>query len=739
MNNGNIANGNESLQSLTKDDNEVEKEVITPPPDLKHPPSIIPLKSLQENYEILEELGNGSFGSVTLVKFKANPCENNKDLHKKSLTMMDPKYNNQPERISSSRKQGLVAIKTMLTRLPTLNDYTRVREIKFILAIPASNFLIQVFDIFIDTERYHLNIVMEYMEQNLYQMMKRRNKRVFSIPSLKSILAQVLSGLRHIHNQNFFHRDLKPENILITPSTRYFDKKWLNEGNYPDNYVVKLADFGLARHVENKNPYTAYVSTRWYRSPEILLRSGYYSKPLDIWAFGCVAVEVTVFKPLFPGANEIDQIWKILEVLGTPHHIENVMPRNHIPQGGLWEVSKTYAEKLNLKFPFVTGSPLENIIPSSQLSDLLDVIKMCLRWDPNDRAPISKLCSMPFFRDTVADQLIYEKENKDENPHFLKSIAEQALLFAGIHSNNKFININRNIKLREDNEDDENAAFVCGNESNICASQSLSKNQLLRYNNDSKPYSSNSFNNKKLADKSRSQSSYNIINNVSSNSNKRQKLNIDSRLSLNEFLLRNCIVDYTSECHSFSKNQTFVHRKMTNSANAFDSTFIHGISNWEGVKQKDLKSEIQNELYGIMHPKSNDIRSKILDIMHEEIDNGYNYNGIKLHDIAREQASDNATDHCNIDNRREIEELAPSVNHLLDNMSLDEFSMEIDSYATHSAPFLNVPITNQYLTNGQRVAGYDNRADINLSEEANISPNIYSIESSYHVVGNVTF
>ncbi len=103
----------------------------------------------------------------------------------------------------------------MMTKLHTLQDYTRVREIKFILAIPANDHLIQIFEVFIDSENYQLHIVMECMEQNLYQMMKHRRRRVFSIPSLKSILSQILAGLKHIHEHNFFHQNNLTSHILL--------------------------------------------------------------------------------------------------------------------------------------------------------------------------------------------------------------------------------------------------------------------------------------------------------------------------------------------------------------------------------------------------------------------------------------------------------------------------------------------------------------------------------------------
>ena len=82
--------------------------------------------------------------------------------------------------------------------------------------------------------------------------------------------------------------------------------------------LVKIADFGLAREIRSRPPYTDYVSTRWYRAPELLLRSTNYNSPVDIFALGCIMAELYTFCPLFPGSNEVDQLNKIVKVLGTP-------------------------------------------------------------------------------------------------------------------------------------------------------------------------------------------------------------------------------------------------------------------------------------------------------------------------------------------------------------------------------------------------------------------------------------
>lgn len=68
----------------------------------------------------------------------------------------------------------------------------------------------------------------------------------------------------------------------------------------------------------SSQPYTEYISTRWYRAPECLLTDGYYGFKMDMWGVGCVMFEVLALFPLFPGSDEADQIARIHKIMGTP-------------------------------------------------------------------------------------------------------------------------------------------------------------------------------------------------------------------------------------------------------------------------------------------------------------------------------------------------------------------------------------------------------------------------------------
>lgn len=86
-----------------------------------------------------------------------------------------------------------------------------------------------------------------------------------------------------------------------------------------DNCTLKLADFGLAKdYKKSRGNHTEYVSTRWYRAPELVLRQQNYSEKIDIFALGCIMGELFLGRPIFPGTSESDQLTRIVTVLGAP-------------------------------------------------------------------------------------------------------------------------------------------------------------------------------------------------------------------------------------------------------------------------------------------------------------------------------------------------------------------------------------------------------------------------------------
>ena len=249
-----------------------------------------------------------------------------------------------------------------------------LREVIFLRSLPIHVHLVPALDIFLDPTTKKLHICMEYMDGNLYQLMKSRDHRCLDGASVKSILYQIISGLDHIHTNGFFHRDIKPENILISTSAP--SDTGLNFRRYsalvtppstPPAYSVKIADFGLARETHSKLPYTTYVSTRWYRAPEVLLRAGEYSAPVDMWALGAMAVEIATLKPLFPGGNEVDQVWRVCEIMGSPGNWYN--KAGNKVGGGDWREGTRLAQKLGFSFPKVSFRRVRYVMVTDQATD----------------------------------------------------------------------------------------------------------------------------------------------------------------------------------------------------------------------------------------------------------------------------------------------------------------------------------------------------------------------------------
>lgn len=180
-------------------------------------------------------------------------------------------------------------------------------------------------------------IVQTLMETDLYKLLKTQH---LSSDHICYFLYQSVRGLKYIHSANVLHRDLKPSNLLLNTTCD-----------------LKICDFGLARVADPQYDHTGYlteyVATRWYRAPEIMLNSKGYSKSIDIWSLGCILAEMLSNSPIFPGKHYLDQLNRIINVVGTPsaEDLECIMN----------EKARCYLQAL----PFKPSIPLSRLYPKA--------------------------------------------------------------------------------------------------------------------------------------------------------------------------------------------------------------------------------------------------------------------------------------------------------------------------------------------------------------------------------------
>ena len=284
----------------------------------------------------------------------------------------------------------LVAIKVLKKKYKKWDDCNELMECRSLQKLhndstfnkPGEENIIKLKQIIFIKKTGTLNLIFEYMETDLLELMKSCEPKILKEDQIRDIMHQTLLGLCFMHKYGFFHRDMKPENLLLTRNK------------------LKIADFGLAREIRSVPPYTEYVSTRYYRAPECILKSTNYNSPIDIWALGCIMAEMyTHPQPLFCGSNEKEVLFRICSVLGTPTH-------------DIWNDGIRQANIVGIKFPNCPGTELEKIIPDAS-SEAIDLIKQMIKWDPNKRATAKNLLNHPFFTNHIIDNYYYSSGNND--------------------------------------------------------------------------------------------------------------------------------------------------------------------------------------------------------------------------------------------------------------------------------------------------------------------------------------
>ena len=217
-------------------------------------------------------------------------------------------------------------------------------------------------------DEVYLNLVLEFVPETVYRVSKHWAKTGQRMPPLlvKLYAYQACRSLAALHAAGVCHRDVKPQNLLVDPAT----------------HVLKLCDFGSAKVLVRGEPNISYICSRYYRAPELIFGACDYTPAIDVWSVGCVAAELLLGAPLFPGESGVDQLVEIIKVLGTPTRAE------------IAAMNPNYTD---FKFPQIRAHPWAKVFSRRLPADAVEFVASLLRYDPRARSTPLAAMAHPFF------------------------------------------------------------------------------------------------------------------------------------------------------------------------------------------------------------------------------------------------------------------------------------------------------------------------------------------------------
>lgn len=303
--------------------------------------------TINKQYKVIRKIGSGSYGSVC----SALDVQTNEVVAiKKCRHVFDKKL---------ITKRCLREIKV----LQHFNGHPRIIDLKALDIVDPQNF----------NEVYLIQSCCDTTMADIIH-----SKLELEPVHYQWFMYQLFSGLKYIHSANVLHRDLKPANILVN-----------------ENCDLRICDFGMARGFARPNAQiesqymTHYVVTRWYRSPEIMLSRKTYDKPIDIWSVGCILAELLGRKVLFRGTDYVDQLHKIVGILGLPKDTS------------FWDSSSSVTEYIrNLRDESGLPPPEEPIDFSTLFPnappEAIHLLENLLTLDPSKRLTANEALEHPF-------------------------------------------------------------------------------------------------------------------------------------------------------------------------------------------------------------------------------------------------------------------------------------------------------------------------------------------------------
>lgn len=251
------------------------------------------LLELGQRYDLCKVIGEGTYGVV----YKAVQKATGKEVALKKIRL------DNPELLEEIGVPGTAIREIILLREL---DHPNIVGLLEVTHVDLQLWL--VFEYCHNDLKHHIKHHMRQRRELLAQQVggsdpTGRATRGLPMETCKRFVYQLLAGLAYCHGRRILHRDLKPQNLLLDET----------------GTVLKIADFGLARtFTPPSKPKTQEVVTLWYRAPELLLGDKCYGASVDLWSVGCIMAELVGGRPLFPGDSEIDTLFKIFRLIGTP-------------------------------------------------------------------------------------------------------------------------------------------------------------------------------------------------------------------------------------------------------------------------------------------------------------------------------------------------------------------------------------------------------------------------------------
>ncbi|XP_034947120.1 glycogen synthase kinase-3 beta isoform X2 [Chelonus insularis] len=291
---------------------------------------------LEVSYTDTKVIGNGSFGVV----YQATLCNSGEMVAIKKV-LQDKRFKNRELQI--------------MRRL----EHCNIVKLKYFFYSCGEK-----------RDEVYLNLVLEYIPETVYKVARHYSKNKQTIPMnfIRLYMYQLFRSLAYIHSLGICHRDIKPQNLLLNPDTG----------------VLKLCDFGSAKHLMQGEPNVSYICSRYYRAPELIFGAIDYSTKIDVWSAGCVLAELLLGQPIFPGDSGVDQLVEIIKVLGTP-------TRDQIR-----EMNPNYTE---FKFPQIKSHPWQKVFRARTPPEAMELVARLLEYTPRLRITPLGACAHPFFNE----------------------------------------------------------------------------------------------------------------------------------------------------------------------------------------------------------------------------------------------------------------------------------------------------------------------------------------------------